>query len=157
MKFPEAVGVPITAPVEVFSISPAGSVPTIENMYGVVPPVTIIGPLLNATPTSPVLIIEQVTDRGPLMVIMQLVLELPTASVTFTVKVPEAVGVPVTSPLEGFRVSPGGKVPIIEKVYGAVPPVTVIGPLSNCTPTSPVFTAWQVTESGTGFVTVKVQ
>src|SRR5271165_3924069 len=93
MKVPAAVGVPITAPVEVFSISPAGSVPTIENMYGVVPPVTIIGPLLNGTPTSPVLIVEQVTDRGPLMVIMQLVLELPTASVTFTVKVPAVVEV----------------------------------------------------------------
>src|SRR5208337_1864448 len=79
MKVPAAVGVPITAPVEVFSISPAGSVPTIENMYGVVPPVTIIGPLLNATPTSPVLIVEQVTDRGPLMVIMQLVLEVTDA------------------------------------------------------------------------------
>ena len=84
---------------------------TIEKVYGGVPPVTIIGPLLNGTPTSPVLIAAQVTDRGPLMVIMQLVLELPTASVTFTVKVPEAVGVPVTSPLEVFRVSPGGNVP----------------------------------------------
>ena len=50
------------------------------------------------------------------MVIMQLVLELPTASVTLTVKVPEAVGVPVTAPVEVFNVSPGGKVPTIEYV-----------------------------------------
>ncbi len=116
MKVPGAEGVPITAPVEVFSISPGGKVPTIEYVYSGVPPVTVIGPLLNATPTSPVLIVAQVTDRGPLMVIMQLVLELPTASVTLTEKVPAAVGVPVTSPVEVFSVSPGGSVPTIEYV-----------------------------------------
>ena len=44
-----------------------------------------------------------------LIVIVQLVLELPTASVTFTVKVPDAVGVPVTAPVEVFSVSPGGR------------------------------------------------
>ena len=38
---PAAVGVPVTAPVAVFSVNPAGSVPTIENVYGVVPPVTV--------------------------------------------------------------------------------------------------------------------
>ena len=64
---------------------------------------TVIGPLLNGTPTSPVLIAAQVTVNGPLMVIVQLVLELPTASVTFTVKVPAAVGVPVTAPVEVFK------------------------------------------------------
>jgi hypothetical protein len=31
-KLPEAAGVPITAPVLVFSVNPAGSVPTIENV-----------------------------------------------------------------------------------------------------------------------------
>ena len=67
---------------------------------------TVIGPLLNATPTSPVLIAAQVTDSGPLMVIMQLVLELPTASVTFTVKVPAAVGVPVTRTVRGVQRQP---------------------------------------------------
>ena len=52
----------MTAPVEVFSVRPAGNVPLpIENVYGAVPPVTVIGPLLNGTPTSPELIAEQVT------------------------------------------------------------------------------------------------
>ncbi len=91
------------------------------------------------------------------MVIMQLVLELPAASVTFTVKVPAAVGVPVTAPVEVFSVSPGGSVPTIEYMYGATPPVTVIGPLLNGTPTSPVLPAWQVTDSGAGTATTKVQ
>jgi hypothetical protein len=31
-KEPEAVGVPVTAPVAVFSVRPAGSVPTTEKM-----------------------------------------------------------------------------------------------------------------------------
>src|SRR5271166_2541593 len=118
----------------------------IEKVYGIAPPVTVIGPLLNGTPTSPVLLAAQVTDRGGLMAIMQAVPTPPKESVTCTVKAPGAVGVPVTSPVEGFRVSPAGSGPLpIEKVYGAVPPVTVIAPLSKGTPTVPVFTAAQVT------------
>jgi hypothetical protein len=31
-KLPDAVGVPVTAPVEVFRVKPAGNVPTIENV-----------------------------------------------------------------------------------------------------------------------------
>src|SRR5271166_3638177 len=91
----------------------------------------------------------QVTESGGLMVMVQAVPTAPLASVTFTVKVPDAVGVPVMAPVEVFRVNPAGSVPLpIEKVYGAVPPVTVIGPLLNGTPTVPVLLAWQVTESG---------
>ena len=41
---------------------------------------------------------------------------LPTASVTLTEKLPDAVGVPVTSPVEVFSLSPGGSVPTIEYV-----------------------------------------
>ena len=48
------------------------------------------------------------------MVIMQLVLEFPPPSVTFTVKLPEAVGIPVTSPVDVFSVRPAGSVPTIE-------------------------------------------
>src|SRR5271169_4640811 len=88
-KVPAAVGVPVTAPVEVFSVSPAGSVPTIEYVYGPVPPVTVIGPLLKGAPTVPVLLAPQVTDSGGLMVIVQAVPTAPLASVTWTVKVPE--------------------------------------------------------------------
>jgi len=35
-----------------------------ENVYGGVPPVTVITGLLKGTPTVPVLIVEQVTTRG---------------------------------------------------------------------------------------------
>ena len=63
---------PVTSPVEVFRVRPAGNVPLpIENVYGGVPPVTVIGPLSNGTPTSPVLTAEQVTCGEPMMVITQ--------------------------------------------------------------------------------------
>jgi hypothetical protein len=32
LNVPEAVGVPVTAPVDVFRLSPEGSVPTTENV-----------------------------------------------------------------------------------------------------------------------------
>jgi fumarate reductase subunit C len=137
---PDAVGVPLTAPVEVFSVRPAGSVPTIENVYGEVPPVTAIAGLLNATPTSPVVAVaEQVTCGPPMIVIGQVALPTtPFASVTWMEKVPAAVGVPVTAPVDVFKVSPAGNVPTTANVYGEVPPVTAIGPMLNAAPTSPV-------------------
>jgi len=148
VNVPDAVGVPVTAPVEAFSVRPAGNVPLpIENVYGATPPVTVIGPLLNATPTSPVLVPEQVSEIEGLIVIVQPVAVAPKESVTMIEKEPDAVGVPVTAPVEAFSVSPAGKVPTIEKVYGATPPVTVIGPLLNGTPTSPVLVPEQVSES----------
>ena len=78
------------------------------------PPVTVIGPLLNATPTSPTVVVPQVTDSAGLMVMLQDVLLAPFASVTFTVNVPDAVAVPVIAPVLVFRLSPAGSVPTIE-------------------------------------------
>ncbi len=80
------------------------------------PPVTVNAPLLNATPTSPVVTAAQVTEGVVLMVIAQAALVAPLASVTFTVNVPEVVGVPVTAPVEVFSVKPTGSVPTIENV-----------------------------------------
>ena len=77
---------------------------------------TVIGPLLKATPTSPTLTAAHVTDSAGLIVIAQPVLVAPLASVTWTEKLPEAVGVPETAPVEGFRLKPAGSVPTIENV-----------------------------------------
>ena len=81
---------------------------------GAVPPETVIGPELKATPTSPVVVAAQVTERAALMVILQAVPVAPLASVTFTEKVPEAVGVPVIAPVDVLRVNPAGSVPTME-------------------------------------------
>ncbi len=77
------MGVPVTAPVVAFNDRPLGSEPVaIENVKGAVPPATVIAPLLKATPTSPEVVVEQVTVGGGLMVIAQLVPTAPLASVT---------------------------------------------------------------------------
>src|SRR5580698_9923888 len=81
-KVPGAVAVPVMAPFEVFSVRPAGSVPTTENVYGAVPPVTVIAGLLNTAPTSPVVTAEQVRTGAEAMVKVQLVEETWLASVT---------------------------------------------------------------------------
>jgi len=54
---------------------------------------------------------------------------MPFESVTFAVKllVPVAVGVPLITPVEEFRLRPAGKVPdVIAKVYGDDPQETPI-------------------------------
>ena len=81
------------------------------------PPVTVIAPLLKATPTSPLVTEEQLSDGPATMVIAQVpVAVMPFASVTLIEKLPEAVGVPVTAPVEAFSESPAGRVPETEKV-----------------------------------------
>ena len=138
---PAAVGVPVTAPVDVFSVKPAGNVPTIEYVYGDVPPVTVSAALLNTAPTSPDVPVARQVNCGPATIVYgQLpVAATPFASVTWIENVPAAVGVPVTAPVDVFSVKPAGNVPTIEYVYGELPPVTVSAALLNTAPTSPVF------------------
>src|ERR1017187_5709351 len=95
VKVPAAVGVPVMAPVVALSVKPAGRVPVAtEKVNGAVPPETVMAGLLNATPTSPELTAEQVSDGAALIVKGQLpVATTPLASVTLMVKVPAAGGV----------------------------------------------------------------
>jgi hypothetical protein len=51
LKVPAVVGVPVMAPVEVFSVNPGGSDPdVIENVYGGTPPLAVNDELYG-TPT----------------------------------------------------------------------------------------------------------
>jgi hypothetical protein len=87
-----------------------------EKVYGATPPVTVIGPLLNATPTVPDVVDEQLTWIDGTIVIVHPVAVAPSESVTLIENVPDAVGVPVTAPVELFSVSPAGNVPTTENV-----------------------------------------
>ena len=78
------------------------------------PPETVMGPELKATPTSPVVTAAHVTESGGLMVMAQAVPVAPVASVTWTVNEPAEVGVPVTAPVAAFRLRPPGSVPTME-------------------------------------------
>ena len=119
---PCVVGVPLT--VQPVSVKPAGNAPVIEHEYGVTPPVAPISALYG-TPTVPfgrVFVSDSVAGA---IVIGSLSLAfcagLP-ASVTFTrtVELPEVVGVPLT--VQPVRLKPAGNVPVMEQLYGVVPP-----------------------------------
>ena len=143
------------APVAVFNVRPAGSVPTIENVYGAVPPVTVSAPLLNGAPTSsPWFQSDKQVNCGPGIIVhgQVVVAVTPFASVTWMEKVPAAVGVPVTAPVAVFSVRPAGSVPTIENVYGVVPPVTVSAPPLNGAPTSPVVPVDKQVNCGPGII-----
>lgn len=47
--------------------------------------------------------------------------------------VPNVVGVPLTTPVEAVRLKPAGSDPVVEYVYGGVPPVAASKEL-YCTP-----------------------
>src|ERR1700735_3542842 len=70
--------------------------------------------------------------------------DAPLASLTWSVNVPEAVGVPLIAPVLVFSVRPLGRVPVTEKVYGAIPPLTPGAGLFRATPTAPELTVGQV-------------
>ena len=119
VKLPLAVGVPLMAPVVVFSVRPAGRVPLdTEKVYGETPPVTVMAGLLKAAPTSPEVVAGQLSEGPPEMVNEHvLAAATPLASFTWILKLPAAVGVPLMAPVEVFRVRPAGRVPLdTEKV-----------------------------------------
>src|SRR5579884_1503484 len=143
LKVPAAVGVPVMLP-SALSVSPFGSVPTTENVYGPVPPVTVRAAPLNGTPTSPLVPLARHVRLGPPMMVKPQgrVAVAPVLSVTCSEKVPATVGIPVTIPVVGSRLRPRGSVlPLArENVNGATPPLTSDNRLEvvSITPTSPV-------------------
>ena len=108
---PAIVGVPLT--VQPINDKPAGSVPVIEHVYGVVPPLAAMVALY-ATPTWPLgKVFVRLNGTGAITIVSLAltccagVLE----SVTFiaTVELPAVVGVPLT--VQPLRLSPAGSVP----------------------------------------------
>jgi len=123
---PAVVGVPLTVQPE--SVSPAGSVPVIEQEYGVVPPVAVIVPEYG-TSTVPFGSVPAIASGAGEITIVSFWVAfcagLPE-SVTFTVtgEDPAAVGVPLT--VQALSDRPAGRVPVIEHVYGGVPSAAVM-------------------------------
>jgi len=129
LNVPAVVGVPVMAPVELFSVKPAGSDPLVmENVYGGVPPPATRAELY-ATPTCPVPVGQVRVGGGSTTTMLQfeavVPAELPLESTTCAVKlnVPVVLGVPVMAPVAVFSVNPAGSDPLVsEKVYGPTPP-----------------------------------
>lgn len=117
---PAAVGIPVICPVLALMLSPAGN-PVADQLYGVMPP-SAATVALYAAPTVPLgsvaVVIE--SNAGAIVTVNVLVavcgVGVPeSVTVTFTVLVPAAVGVPVICPVLVLMLSPAGN-PVADQV-----------------------------------------
>ncbi len=131
---PAWLGVPVNAPLEEFNDSPAGrdDPAASDQLYGVLPPVAATVAEY-AVPTCPLgntaVVIDtvEVADTTKPSALVAVCTVVP-GSLTCAVKekVPDWDGVPLSWPVEEFRVSPEGREPAAtDHVYGVVPPVAV--------------------------------
>ena len=113
------------------SVSPAGSVPVIEQEYGVVPPVAVIVPEYG-TSTVPFGRVPVIASGAGEITIVSLWVAfcagLPeSVTLTVTGEDPAAVGVPLT--VQAVRDRPAGRAPVMEQLYGGVPSEAVMAAL----------------------------
>lgn len=126
-EVPAVVGVPVIAPLDVLSDSPAGRLPDeMAHVKGEVPPLRA-SVWLYAVPTVPFGRLDVVIVSVALTTIESAFDAVAaTLSVTFAVKfeVPAVVDVPVIAPVDVLSDRPEGRAPDrIDHVYGVVPPV----------------------------------
>jgi hypothetical protein len=125
---PDAVGVPLIAPLPL-SDNPAGKLPVVTlHVYGGVPPLplSIAEYAAPAMPSGKLVVVTE-SVAGAIVIDNCFVAVCDAPSVTRTVNVafPAAVGVPVMTPFP-FSDNPAGKLPDIRlHVYGGVPPLAV--------------------------------
>ena len=129
LNVPAAVGVPVIAPVDVFSDKPVGNEPTNAYVYGAVPPEAVTvwlyamfcvvagrlaGFSVSAASTVPEYAREPVESAASVAVIVKLY-------------APPVVGVPLIWPVDVLSVNPAGNMPAdTAYVYGPRPPDAVI-------------------------------
>ncbi len=113
-----AVGVPVMAPVAVFSDNPAGNIPLVsDQVYGVVPP-DAVSVAEYAAPTNPfgsdvvvmVSVLEAMVSVIDAAALCAGLLESVTVKVSGALDT-TAVGVPVMAPVAAFSDNPAGSVP----------------------------------------------
>ena len=118
-KAPEAVGVPLRTPLEALSERPAGSEPAETDHVNVVGLPDAVKVCEYVAPTSPLAGAPEVIDGAWGAAVIEMLnpwvaLGLtPLEQVTTPLKVPAAVGVPLSRPLEALRVRPLGNAPLV--------------------------------------------
>lgn len=122
---PGAVGVPLTAPLEL-SVKPCGSDPAVTaNTTGAVPPVVCIVWLYAVLMTGGGNVSVVIASAAAIVPLYARVATAALLSVAITVnaKTPAAAGVPLMAPVDAFNVKPDGSEPdVIANVTGALPP-----------------------------------
>ncbi len=131
LEVPAAVGVPEICPVEVFNVSPAGSVPTeILHVTGAVPPLDATVAVYARFTSAAAKEVVVTESTGALMVRLNDFVAVSGGlpeSVTLNVRfaVPAVVGVPEIAPVDALSDKPAGKVPALSaQVYGPTPPLS---------------------------------
>lgn len=133
MAAADAEGVPVIAPVDVFSASPEGNPGDIAKVIGEVPPVVVTGVKAEVASVAVRVFVAIATEAvkvGEISRVKVLVAVSEIESVTVIVCVVTAaltVGVPVIAPVAAFIDKPAGRVGDIEYVRGAVPPELTTG------------------------------
>ena len=122
---PEAVGVPVIAPVAEFRLNPAGKLPVVTaHVYGEIPPVAcnvVDGYTELTTPTGSDAEVVVTLSAATVIVMLNAWLAVFPAgvseSVTVTVKLTGPVvvppGVPEITPVAEFKVKPEGRLPAV--------------------------------------------
>jgi hypothetical protein len=154
---PAAVGAPLIAPVDVFSVKPAGR-PVADHVYGAFPPdpaSVAAYAVLTAPPGSEVVVMASTGAITSARVLVAVVCAgLESLTVMETLLVPPADGVPLIAPVLGFRVSPPGS-PVADHVYGPCPPAAANVPAYG-TPATPLDRAVVVTVRALLMVSVRL-
>jgi hypothetical protein len=116
VELPLSCGVPVIAPVVVFSASPAGSPVAAQLVTGRFTASVSENVLLNAVPTFPEAVCPAVMSGASTIVkeiLVAALVPLSPVAVKVAVNEPLAVGVPVIAPVVVFSESPVGSAPLV--------------------------------------------
>jgi hypothetical protein len=144
VALPLSCGVPVIAPVVVFSVAQLGSPVALQLVTGRFVLSVSEKVLLNAVPTVPEAVCPAVIIGTPARIKNAIgsdsLVEAPPAPVAYTVAVksPRAVGTPVISPVERSIVSPAGRFCATQEVAGRFASSSFVGVAEKESPTFPL-------------------
>ena len=123
------VGIPDITPEELI-VKLVGNEPLLKlHVYGDVPPVADNVTGVYDVPIIPFdKVLDDITSVAGFMVIENIsvsVAKIESVAKTVNVFIPADVGVPLIIPVDGVRLNPTGKMPVILHVYGDVPPPAI--------------------------------
>ena len=142
VALPISCGVPVIAPVVVFSVAQLGNPVAAQLVTGRFVPSVSEKVLLNAVPTAPEAVCPAVMIGTPSAIVKATLLAAlvppPPVAVKLAVNEPLAVGVPVIAPVVALSDRPAGNPVALQDVAGRSSASSSAGVWVNATPTLPV-------------------